>query len=274
MAAVLIIALLAATAGFALWGFLRGGVGWTLLAKELRSFFFSPIAWVVMALVMLLNGFSFTTALETLRSGDRTISLARYTFDTPIFWFAYFFIFPVATMRLFAEEQKLGTIETLLTAPVSTLQVLVSKYLAGLIFYIVVWLPSLLNFFIFRLSYPQSADAVGSLAGSYTIIFLIGAFNIAIGCLASALTRNQLVAAMTCFTLCLLHFLVGYFLGNVLPDLHEAYRPFVELISTSLHVRLFVDGLVDTRQIVYYLSGAALLLTLTYHVLEFRKWKV
>ncbi len=272
MSGTLIIVLFAATLALTLWQFFKRGTGPVLFIKELRSFFLSPVAWVVLALVMLLNGFSFTSALTDLRAGDRTVTLAVYTFWSFPFWLAYFFIFPVITMRLFAEEQKLGTIETLLTAPVSTLQVLLSKYLAALTFYLVLWLPSMLNFLLFRINAPDSTAAIGSLQGSYTIIFLLGAFNIAIGCLASALTKNQLVAAMICFTFCLLHFLVGFVLQFV--PVPEAFRGFADYISTHLHVRTFVDGLIDTRQIVYYISFAILLLTTTFHVLEFRKWKV
>jgi ABC-2 type transport system permease protein len=264
--------LLAAIIALALWQFFKSGTGPILFIKEFRSFFLSPVAWVVLALVMLLNGFSFTAALTDLREGDRSVTLAVYAFNSTQFWLAYFFIFPVITMRLFAEEQKLGTIETLLTAPVTTVQVLLSKYFAALSFYILLWLPSMLNFLVFRISAPDSVSTIGSLQGSYSIIFLVGVFNIAIGCLASALTKNQLVAAMICFTFCLLHFLVGYVMEYLpIPD---DFRSFVDYFSTLLHVRTFIDGLIDTRPIVYYLSFAILLLTTTFHVLEFRKWKV
>ncbi len=92
------------------------------------------------------------------------------------------------------------------------------------------------------------------------------------GCLASALTKNQLVAAMTCFTFCLLHFLVGFVLQNL--SVPDAFREFVTYFSTQIHVRACIDGLIDTRQFIYYISSAILLLSITHHVLEFRKWKV
>jgi len=272
MSGIFIILLLGAVTGLALWQFFKNGTGPVLFVKEVRSFFLSPVAWVVLTLVMLLNGFSFTAALEDLRSGDRAVTLAVYTFNSVQFWLAYFFIFPVITMRLFAEEQKLGTIETLLTAPVSTLQVLLAKYLAALTFYTVLWLPSALHFLAFRIAAGEGGGAIGSLTGSYTIIFLLGVFNVAIGCLASSLTKNQLVAAMACFTFCLLHFLIGLLVEGA--EIAEQYRSFTGYVSTIGHVRTFVDGLIDTRQFVYYISFAILLLTCTYHVLEFRKWKV
>lgn len=266
------IGLLLSIIALSLWKFLSGGTGMVLLVKELRSFFFSPVAWVVLTLVMLLNGFSFTAALADLREGERSVTLTAYTFNSIQFWLAYFFIFPVITMRLFSEEQKLGTIETLLTAPVTTIQLLLAKYLAALSFYIVIWLPSLLNFLLFQMNSTEDAASIGSLTGSYTIILLVGMFNIAIGCLASALTKNQLVAAMTCFTFCLLHFLVGFVLQNL--SVPDAFREFVTYFSTQIHVRACIDGLIDTRQFIYYISSAILLLSITHHVLEFRKWKV
>ncbi len=244
-----------------------------LLVKELRSVFFSPVAWVVMGLVMVMNGFSFMTALTKLEESAQGAALADYTFNSVPFWLAYFFIFPAITMRLFSEEQKLGTIETLLTVPVRSLQVILSKYSAALIFYAILWVPSLVNFTIFRFTCVTDANTIGSLGGSYTIIFLVGVFNIAIGCFASALTSNQIVAAMTCFTICLVHFLLGFALFFFSGELPAHFQEFIAYFSTLDHVRKFIDGLVDTRPFVYYISFAALFLFLTHHVLEFRKWK-
>ena len=245
-----------------------------LLGKELRGFFLSPIAYVVLGLVMVLGGFSFTAALTDLKTGAEARTLAVHTFNSPQFWLAYFFIFPVLTMRLFAEEQKLGTIETLYTAPVRSIHVLLAKYLAALIFYAVLWIPSLINFAIFGMTCPDDVGAIGSLWGSYSIIFLVGVFNLAIGCFASALTANQLVAAMICFTLCLLHFLFGILMEVVKGDnISPALLSFAEYVSTINHVRSFVDGLLDTRPFVYYVSFAALILFFTHHVLQYRKWR-
>ncbi|MEM0895343.1 MAG: ABC transporter permease subunit [Verrucomicrobiota bacterium] len=245
-----------------------------LLVKELRGFFLSPIAWVVMGLVMILNGFSFSSAMTDLENNLRSVTMAAYTFNSQHFWLAYFFVFPVITMRLFAEEQKLGTIETLLTAPVNSWQVILAKYFAALVFYIIIWVPSLLNFVIFRLTCLTDGTVLGSLTGSYLVIILLGVFNIAIGCLASSVTANQIVAAMICFTLCLLHFLIGYLLLFFKRDVPPQYQDFVSYISTVEHVRLFIDGLVNTKPFIYYISFAALILFLTHHILEYRKWKV
>lgn len=245
-----------------------------LLGKELRGFFLSPIAYVVLGLVMVLGGFSFTAALTDLKTGSEARTLAAHTFNSMQFWLAYFFIFPVLTMRLFAEEQKLGTIETLYTAPVKSIHILLAKYSAALIFYAVLWLPSLVNFMIFGMTCPDDHSAIGSLFGSYSIIFLVGVFNLAIGCFASALTANQLVAAMICFTLCLLHFLFGVLMEVVRDEnISPVLLQFADYVSTIGHVRGFIDGIVGTQPFVYYISFAVLILFLTHHVLQYRKWK-
>lgn len=251
--------------------FLSGGTGIVILKKELKSIFYSPIAWIVMALVMLLNGFSFTAALEILRKTDVDETLIGYTFSSTSFWLTYFFIFPVITMRLFSEEKKLGTIETLLTAPVQTIHLLLAKYLAALVFYFIIWIPSAVNFFLFRISSADNSNAIGSFIGAYAIIFLVGIFNIAIGCLASALTKNQLVAAMACFTFCMLHFLVGFILQDL--PVPESWQGSLFYFSTVKHVQIFISGLIDSRQFIYYLSFTILILSFTYNVLEYRKWK-
>ena len=245
-----------------------------LLGKELRGFFLSPIAYAVLGLVMVLGSYSFTVALTDLMTGAQARTLAVHTFVSPQFWLAYFFIFPVLTMRLFAEEQKLGTIETLYTAPVRSIHVLLAKYLAALIFYAVLWLPSVINFIIFALTCPDDHAAIGSLVGTYSIILLLGVFNIAIGCFASALTANQLVAAMICFTMCLMHYLIGFLAPFVVnPNTSPKLQGFVDYVSTNDHMRSFVDGLIDSGPFIYYTTFAIFILFLTHHVLQYRKWK-
>jgi ABC-2 type transport system permease protein len=96
---------------------------WVMLKKELRMFFVSPVAYVVLALVMVLNGFAFRAALSILESAPSEGSIVTWTFQPQWFWLSYFFMFPLLTMRSFAEERRLGTFETLFTAPVRAWQV-------------------------------------------------------------------------------------------------------------------------------------------------------
>jgi ABC-2 type transport system permease protein len=247
----------------------------TLLTKELRAFFFSPVAYVVLALVMLINGFSFRAAIAMLENAPLPGSIVTWTFNSQWFWLSYFFVFPLLTMRLFAEERKLGTWETLFTAPVRTWQVLGAKYLASVIFYCLLWVPSLINFGIFQAMTAGAADIPeGALLGTYLLLFVMGLFNLAMGCFASSLTSNQIVAAVMSFTFSLLHYLVGLFvlyLGSRVPP---AFVEMVRYIATIEHIKVFVSGLLDTRVVVYYVSLAALFLAFTHQVLEFRRWRI
>jgi ABC-2 type transport system permease protein len=245
-----------------------------LLKKELRSFFVSPVAYIVLALVMVLNGLSFRAALNILESAPSEGSIVTWTFYSRWFWLSYFFVFPLLTMRLFAEEQKLGTMETLLTAPVRTWEVVWSKYLAAVIFYCIIWAPSMANFWLIeKITAGLVSVPMGALWGSYLILLVMGLFNLAVGCFTSSLTSNQIVAAVMSFTLSLAHFLVGVFV-QVGRNVPETFIDLVQYISSSDHIRNFTNGLIDSRPIVYYTSLAMLFLALTHQVLEFRRWKL
>jgi len=247
---------------------------WILFKKEVRAFFVSPVAYIVLALVMVLSGVSFKAALSVLETAPSEGSIVTWTFHAIWFWLSYFFVFPLLTMRLFAEEKKLGTLETLFTAPVRAWQVVGSKYAAAMLMYAVVWLPTLANFGLLHwISGGQVDIPKGALQGSYLVLAGMGAFNLAMGCFASALTSNQIVAAVISFTLSLMHFLVGVFVlvvGRQVPE------PFVELVyyvASMEHIRSFTSGVIDTRPMVYYLSLTALFLAFTHQIVEFRRWR-
>lgn len=247
----------------------------TLFFKELRSFFYSPIAYVVLALVMVINGLSFRAGITMLEKGPQMSSIVTWTFSSQWFWLSYFFVFPLLTMRLFAEEKKLGTWETLCTAPVRTWQIVLAKYGAAVFFYCLLWVPSLANFAIFQ-TMTQGAAVIppGALYGTYLLLFFMGLFNLAIGCLASSLTANQIVAAVVAFTGSLVHFLIGAFILYFMRAGQKAFVDFVYYIASVKHIETFTNGLLDTRPLVYYFSLSVLLLVITHQVLEFRRWRV
>lgn len=245
-----------------------------LLGKELRQFFFSPLAYVVLLLFMLVNGVFFYATITALTKATSGSSIVTWMFSTPWFYLLFFPFFPLITMRLIAEEQKLGTLETLMTAPVRTAQLVLSKYVAAFIFYVVLWVPSVANLYIFQFVTTGAAEVPrGPLIGSYTIILLVGMLYLAMGLFASSLARNQIVAAVLSLSLILLHYVVGmitvYLSSARMLDLSEI----ITYIATVQHMPVFTSGLIDTRQIVYYVSLAAFFLFLTHQVLEFRRWK-
>ena len=132
-------------------------------------------------------------------------------FRTFFFWLIVLLAAPVITMRLFALEKSTGTFETLMTTPVGDLQVVAAKFTAALIFYMVMWLPLLACLFIVRhfTNQPGALDA-GTVGGMYLGIFLVGCLFLSLGCLASALSRSQMVAAMISFVLGVSLFSLGF----------------------------------------------------------------
>ncbi len=245
-----------------------------LFLKELRSFFLSPLAYVVMALFTFLNGWLFASLINAMRLRVSPRSLIYNLFDSGWFWMGFFILFPLITMRLFAEERKMGTIEGLLTAPVRTSEVVLAKYLATVVVYAIIVLPVFLFFPIFQMvTGEQAAFSSGALWGSALGLLLIGFFNVAMGTLASALTANQLIAAMLTFVFVMLHYFLGFIHNfGVVPG--SGWADALTYFSTKEHMQSLTEGLIDSRPIVYYLSASVVLISLTHHVLESRKWRV
>ncbi len=243
-----------------------------LTNKELKGYFLTPFGWIVLAFVTLMQGVSLSTAMKGFRDTPVKDSLVYVTFHTPLFWFYFLFIFPLITMRLFAEEERSGTLETLLTAPVRTWHVVLSKYAAAMVFYTVLWIPALVQFKMFTWATDlPPAWTHGSLIGTFSILMLLGAAFTAVGCLASSLTSSQIIAGL--LTIGLL--VIQYFLGFVTIIWGESFAgaPFFHYISSQRHLHYFASGLLDTRPLVYFLSMSLFFLFLTYQVVDYRRWK-
>jgi len=149
-----------------------------------------------------------------------------------------------------------------------------SKYLASVIVYCVLWLPSLFNFkFSSWISAGQVEVPAGAMQGAYLILVVMGMFNLAVGCFASSLTSNQIVAAIISFTLSLMHFLLGIFIMVVGRKISDSIVDVVNYFAATEHIRIFTAGLIDSRPLAYYLSMSLLFLTFTHHIVEFRRWR-
>src|SRR5690242_9482031 len=182
----------------------------TLLSREVSSYFYSPIAYIVLVFFLLVSGADFYFQISFMNQRAVAYSVQEAFFNSVFFWFAFVLIFPLITMRLFAEEFKLGTIEPLMTAPVRDWQVVLSKFFGALIFYIVLWIPTSLYFIIFQKVTGQlAANSMGAYVGSYLMLLLIGMFYLSIGCLASVLTKNQIIAAIISFCAITILFFLG-----------------------------------------------------------------
>lgn len=241
--------------------------------RELAAFFRSPLAYVVLACFLLLSGFNFHFAISALNLTPSRLPLVEAFFNTVLFWFPLLLICPLLTMRLFAEERRLGTLETLLTAPVRDGQIVLAKYFAALSFYVVLWAPTALYFVIFHAHTRHAGTgALGPYVGAYLMVLLLGMFYLAVGCLCSALTKHQLAAGAMSFAAVGLLFFLGlatFLMPNVSPELRAVSSYF----SAVEHMGDFSRGLFDTRPVVWYVSMTALALYLTFQVFQSRKWR-
>jgi ABC-2 type transport system permease protein len=237
--------------------------------RELRAYFFSPLAYVVLFFFLVINGFVFAMIISFLNDprspAGRPLDL--FFGGTLFFWLLLLFIAPVLTMRLLSEELRSGSIEVLMTAPVTEGQVVAGKYLAALAFYLFLWLPTLAYAGV--VAYYSEVDWGPILAG-YLGILGIGALFLSVGLFASAMTRSQLLAAIITFALLIFFFSFGL-LENLVNN--EAVREAFGYLNLWSHMDEFAKGIVDTRRLVYYLSGTLFFLFLTSRALEDRKWR-
>ncbi|KRP34568.1 MAG: hypothetical protein ABS33_00065 [Verrucomicrobia subdivision 6 bacterium BACL9 MAG-120924-bin69] len=244
---------------------------WILWKREVGAILHSPIAWVLMTCMALINGFSFSQCVAYLGQGVKEFTVMQIYFYIFHFWFLLIILVPILTMRLFSEEYKTGTIEMLLTAPVRDGDVILSKFFGVLFFYLLLWIPSLLGLAIFQLVTKQAVPVAWIPLGfSYLMVTLVGMMYLSIGLFASVLTRNQAVAAMISFTTIALLFFAG-FLSYLVRD--PGWREALSYIFTLEQMRSFSAGLFDSRPVVFYLSGTVFFLILTRQVMAGRRLK-
>ncbi len=237
--------------------------------RELRAYFFSPLAYVVLAFFLAVNGYFFWIIVSFLNDPRSTIGAPLQLFfgQTVFTWIVLIIVGTFLTMRLLSEERRSGTIESLMTAPVSEAQVVIGKYLGALTFYLFLWAPSLAYVGIIR--YFSEVDW-GPIAASYLGIAGVGALFMAVGIFSSALTRNQIVAAIVTFACLFLFFTFGL-LENLVndPKLKQAFG----YLDLWQHMSDFAKGIVDTRPLVYYATAIAFFLFLTARALAAKKWR-
>jgi ABC-2 type transport system permease protein len=228
--------------------------------RELKSYFVSPVAYVVTALFLLIAGYLFSLIL--LQSNEATLRYLQSNLS--VIWL---FVTPFLTMRLLAEEQRTGTIELLLTNPVRDAEVVVGKYLGALVF--------LFFMLAFTLYYPalifllSGRPDLGPMAAGYLgIVLQAGAF-LAVGLLASSLTENQMISAILSFAVLLVLWLADAVSNN----LGSPVRDIFKYLSITQQFQDFPRGIIDTSHVVYFLSLVAACLALTVLSLQTRRWR-
>ena len=240
----------------------------TLLWRELESLFFSPIAYIVLTIFLVLNGVAFITSLQ-LSGGVVSSTIALFLGDGPFFWISLMIVPALVTMRLVAEERRSGTLEVLLTAPVHDGEVIVAKFLGALLFQVFLWTPTLLYIAIIR-RYGALPDE-GRLVTSYLGIFCVTSMLTALGVFFSTLSSNQIIAAVGALTANLILLFVPAVTGATrIAYVERAMRgiSMFEHFATS-----FSRGLIDTGVLAWYFAATAGFLLLATRSLEVRKWR-
>lgn len=245
----------------------------TLVRRELGSHFISWTGYVVLAGVLFLLGFCFVNLIMALNMQANDQPFMEQFYDTFYFWLILLLAAPIITMRTFALEKFTGTLETLMTAPVSDLEVVLAKFTGSLIFYVLMWLP-LLGMLIILRRFGNDPTALdwGTVGSSFLGIFLLGNLFMAIGCFASALTRSLIIAAMISFALGISLFLLSFLAFSYSSEPGWVAKLFLQ-VSLIEHMRDFARGMVDTRAVVFYASLTFVFLFLTLKVVESRRWK-
>lgn len=242
----------------------------TLFTKEFKTYFYSPLAYVVLVVFLLFNAYTFSILLIALNDPRLTIegSAMQFFFGRTLFFYIVLTIVTTAiTMRLIAEERKSGTIEVLMTAPVTDWDIVLAKYFGALAFYIFLWAPTL--FYVAILRWYSDVD-LGPIWSGYAGTLLLGSMFIGIGLLCSSLTKNQIVASISSFVLITVIWTVGLFQTFVSGALAQGIFNYLNIFE---HFDQFSKGILDTRPIVYYVSTALFCLFLTAKVVESRKWR-
>jgi gliding motility-associated transport system permease protein len=237
--------------------------------RELRAYFFSPLAYVVLFFFLVVNGAIFVLIVSYLNNPAAPAGRPLDVFfgGSFLFWMVLLVSAPVLTMRLIAEERRSGSVESLMTAPVSAGEVVAGKYLAALAFYVFLWLPTLV--YAGLIDHYSEIDW-GTVGAGYLGIFLVGALFLAIGTFGSSLSRNQIVAAIIGFALIALTFFLA-FLPGLVND--PAWKEVFSYVSVVEHMDDFAKGIVDTRRVAFYVTTTLLFLFLTSRMLEEKKWR-
>jgi ABC-2 type transport system permease protein len=253
-----------------------------IIKKELKAYFSSPIAYVIMTVFLFIIGFYFFALIQrfsemtwAMRAQQQYQQFGMQNLNIneevvrPFFSIILtlsLFIMPILTMRLFSEEMETGTLELLLTSPVTEIQLIGGKYLASVIFYLFMILFTVPHMLIlFNLTKPD----IGTVLSGYGGLILVGLTFLAIGLFLSSLTKNQIVAAVLSFGVLLLLGIVSWASNFSDPTTGKV----LSYLSIFAHFEDFSKGVFDTKHLIYYLSFSFGGLFLTYTSLDSLKWR-
>lgn len=231
----------------------------SIARKELSSHFKSPVAYIILILTIAIFNVFFFMIIDQ----DREVSL-KGVFQ--VMEFMFIFLVPILTMRIFAEEKSTGTIELLMTSPVTNTAIVLGKYLGALVFFSIIIAMTSIYYGI--VEHFGSPDRLTTFVG-YAGIWLEGAFFLAVGVMTSSWTRNQIVAAVTSYAIL---FMI-YFSISFMKYFSGSSEAVVRCLSAWTHLENFSSGLITAGDVVYYLNGIVVCLLLTRLSIENRLWR-
>jgi ABC-2 type transport system permease protein len=244
----------------------------TLYLKEIRGFLSSLVGYIAIGVFISLIGI-FMWIIPADGGGYNVLDNGFANID-PLFFIApwvYLFLIPAITMRSFSEEKKAGTIELLLTKPLSDLKIVLAKYLAGFTLVIVSLLPTLIYYYsVHQLGSPKGNVDTGGMWGSYIGLMFLGAGFVSIGIFASAISENQVIAFIIAMLLCFFCYMGFEFIAG--SGVFGKYDALFKSLGINEHYVSMSRGVIDTRDALYFLSLIALFNLSTKLVLESRKW--
>ncbi|MHC4812098.1 MAG: ABC transporter permease [Planctomycetota bacterium] len=247
----------------------------TTIKKELISYFFSPVAYVIAVLYYFWRGLEISRIITVAVHDfwDKDHLTAQYMFTNSTTWMILL-VPPILTMRCFAEEKRTGSLEILMCAPVRDVEVVLGKWLAGLLFFAVLWLPTLPLLWILTTGHYLGQElSFGPVLAGYLGLFLLGSMLMAVGLFTSSFTDNQLLASL-CAIIFNYALLQLPFLWQPGDDSHYLVRLLYEQTNVYGHLsHWFGRGLVDSSQVMFYLGGTLFFLFLTVMSLGSRKWR-
>lgn len=237
----------------------------SLFKKEFCNFFASPMGYIVIGVFLCLTGLFLWVF-----PGEYNILDNGYANMDGLFNFApwlYLFLVPAVTMRLFAEERRTGTIELLKTRPISSLSIVLSKYLAGVALVLFSLLPTLLFFLsVWMLGDPQGNIDMGGTWGSYIGLFFLATVYVAIGLFASSLTDNQIISFIVAAVLCFFAY-IGFDIISGMASSGET-ESFISSLGISAHYDSMSRGVIDSRDVIYYIILIVIFLFFTKQMVD------
>lgn len=257
---------------------------WAIVQREYSNYFISPIAYVVVTVFLLVMGYFFYNILAIFIQNAMMAALQSRqgggwagSFDVPslvtrdffgVLSTVLLFLLPMVTMSLFAEERKQGTLELLMTSPLTSRQVVLGKFLASLAFFLTLLAPTLLYFLAMQL-YSEPRFPWAPVFSAYLGILLLGGSLLALGAFLSTLTENQIIASVTTFGVFLILWVIDISTRSSESKLGEA----VNYLSVLNHFEDFAKGVVDTTHLIFYLSFIFFALLLTLRSFESLRWR-